>query len=111
MIDNTLVSRYVWLVPEYTNDPNIAASAFEVSVQTIAQSGYDDLAKGAGGDFRYLIPQCNTQARAKIREIELLRSAEVIVTPPVGWDGMTKNINIGRQKTFLYVLWKNAKLA
>ena len=48
--------RYVWLVPRYTTEWSAAAVRFELVIQGGANGSLQDLAKGAGGDFRYLIP-------------------------------------------------------
>ena len=101
-------TRFVWLVPEYTTDPNTAAVCFQVSVQSIADLAFDDLAKGAGGDYRYLWPKCDSKIRAKITEVQLLRSDTSISAPPTGWQGISADINAGRQRTYLYVIWKSA---
>lgn len=102
------LSRFVWLVPEYTTDPNTAATAFQISVQPIADLAFDDLAKGAGGDYRYLGPKSDTKIRAKITEVQLLRSDTTITAPPAGWQGISADINAGRQRAHLHVIWKSA---
>lgn len=98
----------MWLVPEYTTDPNSAAIAFQISVQSIADLAFDDLAKGAGGDYRYLAPRYDAKVRTKVTEVQLLRSGAPVKAPPAGWQGISNDVNVGRQRTYLYVIWKSA---
>jgi ABC-type proline/glycine betaine transport system substrate-binding protein len=106
-INHQFGGKYVWLVPEYTTDPNAAATAFNVSVQRIADLALDDVAKGAhGGKFRYVEPVYDAQKSVKIKEMALLRSEGVVSSPPAGWAGMSKDINEGRGRTCLYLIWK-----
>ncbi|KAI0087495.1 hypothetical protein BDY19DRAFT_892966, partial [Irpex rosettiformis] len=100
--------KFVWLVPEYTTDSSSAANSFSITIQSIADLAFDDLAKGAGGDFRYLQPKLDTKMRVKITEVQLLRSDAHVKTPPVGWHGISNDINFGRQRTHLYVIWKSS---
>ena len=49
-----MTHRYVFIVPSTTTDQNAAVDAFTLTIQADAISGELDLAKGAGGDYRYL---------------------------------------------------------
>lgn len=75
------------------------------------QNGRDpnrlDLAKGAGGAFRYLLPFCNPQTADRICALGLLRSSEAVGTPPEGYTGMTSDINKDRGGSYLYLVWKS----
>jgi hypothetical protein len=59
--------------------------------------------EGVCGGYRYLAFSTQTQ---NITEIGLLRSDSLIKSPPAGYDGMSADINKGRGKTYLYVIWK-----
>ncbi|CAF1623373.1 unnamed protein product, partial [Didymodactylos carnosus] len=48
--------KYTWLVPEYTTNVKDAATSFTIYVQSQAKQHWDDIAKGTGGDFRYVKP-------------------------------------------------------
>ena len=98
--------RYVWLVPEYAATPGEAVTAFDIIIQSAADPSLDDLAKGAGGDYRYLIPARDIQEPSKVTQVILLRSDSAIDGIPAGWSGKTIDINKGRGKTYLYLVWK-----
>ena len=100
--------RYVWLVPHYTEDANAAVTGFEIIIQGGADPALDDLAKGAGGDYRYLLPATDVTKETKVTQVTLLRLDQALGTTPSGWDGSTIDINKGRGKTYLYLLWKTA---
>jgi hypothetical protein len=96
-------------VPEYTRDASQAATAFDLITQSNGNAKYSDLAKGAGGDFRYLIPVNNVREKAKIVECALLRTGSVTNVEQIkqmGWAGMSADINRGRKGDFLYLIWK-----
>jgi hypothetical protein len=57
-----------------------------------------DLANGAGGQYRSLIPFSTPAESKKITEIRLLRSDTFIEAPPAGYDGMNGDINKDRGK-------------
>ena len=100
--------RYVWIVPTYTYNASQAATRFDLFIQDKAHSGWDDLAKGAGGDFRYLqaIPDDNNYS--KIIDLKLYRSGNGVSAFPVPYTGHTTDINANRKKTFLYLIWSVA---
>ena len=100
--------RYVWLVPRYTRDYSAAAVGFEVVIQGDADGSLKDLAKGAGGDFRYILPIKDVTKEAKVTHVALLRREGALRGRPMGWVGNTTDINKNRGKTFLYLLWKLA---
>ncbi|KAH0581530.1 hypothetical protein H2248_011239 [Termitomyces sp. 'cryptogamus'] len=54
-INNKFGSKYVWIVPEITTQVSEALTKFELVIMTKAHPGYDDLSKGARGDYRYLV--------------------------------------------------------
>lgn len=64
----------------------------------------DDLAAGTGGEYRYLVAK---HGNWKIRDLVLYRSANKTGVIPEGYDGRTEDLNIGRHRSFLYLLWKH----
>ena len=98
--------RYVWLVPQYTTDPSAAVVGFEVVIQENEDKSLSDLAKGAGGDYRYLLPIKDVTQQRKVTAVALVRTGNAADMPPPGWDGATIDINKGRGKTYLYLVWK-----
>ena len=102
--------RYVWLVPQYTTEPHRAATGFEIVIQGGQDPALDDLAKGAGGDFRYLLPMQDITQKRKVVQVVLRRQDQDLHRTPDGWDGRTIDINKNRGKTFLYLLWKTASV-
>ncbi|KAI1785754.1 hypothetical protein LXA43DRAFT_1099898 [Ganoderma leucocontextum] len=100
--------KYVWLVPVYTSDRGAAVAGFEIAIQKDGDQSLNDLAKGAGGDYRYLLPVKDATQAAKVTEVALLRLDNEMADRPAGWSGNTIDINKGRGKTYLYLLWKSA---
>lgn len=108
---------YVWLVPEYTSDPKEAACAFNILRNDSSWPGHSDLAKGAGGDFRYVCPllsRYQTQwDESKITEVIFVRSDSTVTRRMVadwGWHGMSDDINDSRAGDFLHILWKTTQV-
>ena len=85
------IPRYVWLVPVYTCDTHDASTSCSICIQTFPITGGDDLAKGAGGDYRYLFTHHDKRQNVKILEVKLLRSvyaisrASILTTFGPGW--------------------------
>jgi hypothetical protein len=101
--------RYIWLVPKYTNNAAAAATSFDFVNQSSRNAKYSDLANGAGGDWRYLIPVCDPRQKAKITECALLRASSMISVDDIrklGWTNMSGDINRGRKGDWLYLIWK-----
>jgi len=72
-----MMYRFVWLVPEYTTKIEDAVTGFDVFIG--AADSRPDLAKGAGGAFRYLVPVKNPRVATKITEVALIGG------PPRRW--------------------------
>lgn len=102
--------RRVWLVPVYTTDVAKAATSFDVLIQPYQDTKLADLAKGAGGEFRYVVPRADRKLATKIVEVGLVRSERPVRAVPTGWDGFSViNILNGRpKKGFLHLVWKTA---
>eukprot|EP01040_Poterioochromonas_malhamensis_P007445 gene7445-8030_t len=103
--------NYVWLEAVWTAEVNQAATAFQFVKQGDADPNRpnEDLARGAGGSYRYLIPLIQPGFDKRIVEVKLFRSSDVIRDFP-GFDGHTTDINEGRKGDYLYLGWKFAKV-
>ncbi|KAI0686948.1 hypothetical protein BC835DRAFT_428986 [Cytidiella melzeri] len=101
--------KRVWLVPIFTTEPAKAATSFDVLIQPYQDSKFNDLAKGAGGEFRYVVPRADRKLPSKIVEVGLVRSDRPVKSAPFGWDGYSViNILNGRPNGFLHLVWKTA---
>ncbi|EJD43972.1 hypothetical protein AURDEDRAFT_152297 [Auricularia subglabra TFB-10046 SS5] len=105
--------KYVWLVPQYTYNTNEAATSFELRTQGGAVRGMSDLAVGAGGAYRYLVAIKDSRQTKKLVELKLLRDNGSITAGEVPgrlgsnhWTGLMQDINVGRKKTWLYLVWR-----
>ena len=76
------------------------------SVQRIADLALDDVAKGAHRGYRYVLPKRDARAKVRVKEVQLLRSDGALAGPPSGWSGMTGDVNEGRGRSHLYLMWK-----
>ncbi|RDW65891.1 uncharacterized protein DSM5745_09630 [Aspergillus mulundensis] len=97
---------FVWLIPTYGSAAT-AASSIRIIIQGDADSAYYDLAKGAGGDYRYL--RLERDGGAKISEVKLLRRGDGVdfaAVQALGFQGVSGDINEGRGGDFLYLVWK-----
>lgn len=102
-------TRHVWLVPNYTTDRRSAANFVDVFIQSKADPAKCDVAKGAGGKFRYVVPRIDTAPELLITKAALLRSASAVTTAPDGYAGISADINRDRGGDCLYVVWKGRK--
>lgn len=102
-----LISRFVWLVPEYTKKIEDAVTGFDVFIGEA--DARPDLAKGAGGAFRYLVPVKNPRVTTKITEVALMRRTSG-GGPSPGFVGSTSDLNRSRRGDFLYVIWKSVEV-
>lgn len=91
-------------MPKYDAEPAGAMTSIEIDIQA-DWDGRLDLAKGAGGQYRYLAPKFHEGSR-KIRTVSLLRLGYPIIGLPEGYSGRSGNINAGRGRDFLYLIWK-----
>lgn len=96
-------------MPTYTRDVSLAATSFHIVVQTNSDSKLDDLAKGAGGGYRYMFTKADKDESRKVVYAALLRTQSAMNSPPPGWDMLTADINKGRRKSRLYVLLKTTE--
>ncbi|KAJ3544656.1 hypothetical protein NM208_g2937 [Fusarium decemcellulare] len=71
-----------------------------------SSDGRQDLAEGAGDEYRYVGVSQDGNARRFIADVGLWRSDNRQVHPPPDWDGMTHDINQGRGGDYLYLVWR-----
>lgn len=98
---------YVWLVPRYTYNKDDALTWVEVFHQGSAAPGLDDLAKGAGGDFRYVKGVKNTREDRKIKKLDLVRDSDdepELDRVPGAW-AKSGDINHKRSGDFLQIFF------
>ncbi|KAK4466129.1 hypothetical protein QBC42DRAFT_330831 [Cladorrhinum samala] len=109
--------KYVWLIPEYTFDTSQAATGFEIRIQGNAMSGLMDLAKDAGGDYRYAFVDHDQYKDQKVTDARLIRSGsqlsaaqqvEMIKNQGLGngWVGGVRDINENRGGDYLYLAYR-----
>ncbi|KAJ3559519.1 hypothetical protein NM688_g292 [Phlebia brevispora] len=109
-INKDFGGSFVWLANLYINHPAVASVGFHVVIQNDNTPMEMDLAKGAGGQYRYIRNMRDQGIHAKITGARLLRSKSAVSKPPSGYDGMSTNINKGRGKSYLYVVWKTEEV-
>ncbi|KAG6849087.1 hypothetical protein C0991_012153, partial [Blastosporella zonata] len=104
--------QYVWIVPKYTTQVSQALTSFDLVIQSNADARYNDVSKGAGGDYRYLIPVKQSNKDFFISDITLARSDKDL-SSSVGnltWHDLpqahTQDINKGRGGSYLYLVWE-----
>ena len=102
-------SRYVWLVPKWTNKLADASTGVEIVIQGRKDENYRDLGVGAGGDYRYLQIRKDTDRKKYITDLSLYRGSQITWAdlPKLGYHGMSKDINEGRGGGYLHILWKS----
>lgn len=101
-------NSYVWLTPNF-GTAGVAATSFVIFISKDPISGYEDLAKGAGGDYRYQKQLADPQDLSKVSLVKLLRTDSAITGPPEGYSGISEDINKGRGKTYLYLIWQDTQ--
>ena len=101
----------VWLVPVTSDDPKDAATNIMVHISDDAVSGYDDLAKGAGGKYRYLFIQRDSDVGQKAFKVALMRKAKddgpvtIEQAAAEGYNRLTGDINVGRGGDYLHLVY------
>lgn len=110
-----LLHRHVWLIPQWTQVRDHACTHFEVQIVGSSLHGLDDLAKRAGGYYRYLIPRVDVHIPDKIRKLALYRKTHL--EGPVnisdiegrGYTDFSTNINAwrgGKSDDYLSLVWQ-----
>ncbi|CAL8126624.1 unnamed protein product [Orchesella dallaii] len=103
--------EFVWLVARWTTKLDDAASGIQIVVQDNGNNNYMDLAKGAGGAFRYIKMRRDPYSKNKIIKIALYRTPEAEDNPCDGrWQFKTGDINWNRGKDYLYLVWNEASI-
>ncbi|KAJ3557903.1 hypothetical protein NM688_g1217 [Phlebia brevispora] len=97
---------FVWLENTTTQNLADACTSFEIAIQSTVDPNLQDLVKGTDGDRRYLVLLGDVANPNKIIGTRLLRSDHAIDTPPDGYQGISTDINRGRKKDFLYIIWQ-----
>ncbi|KAG6889610.1 hypothetical protein C0995_016136 [Termitomyces sp. Mi166 len=110
-INYSFSGKHVWLVPEWTNRISQALTNFDLVVQSQDDVQYSNLARGAGGDYRYLIPVRQSNQKLFISQLTLARSVKALDDlHNTIWRGLpqgaTGDINKGRRGDFLYLVWE-----
>ncbi|PHH64723.1 hypothetical protein CDD81_3985 [Ophiocordyceps australis] len=117
--DSTNVNKgfgglYVWLVPTYTSRRDEACTSFETVQKTNPDAGWKDLAKGAGGLYRYLKCNKNFYENDKIRRVALIRKPNTWVTMDdmqgYLFHGYSSDINFRREGEYLNLVWSTSKV-
>jgi len=87
---------YVWLEPIYTDNADEAASGFHFWHQSTKDEDYDDLAKGAGGDWRYI--KSLHDGEGKVTGVHLTEDN-------TKYEHCTEDLNRKRGGRYLYLCW------
>ncbi|KAL2151252.1 hypothetical protein VTH82DRAFT_6350 [Thermothelomyces myriococcoides] len=75
-INQGMKGKYVWLKPVWTFDSDEAATGFEIRIQDWHMEGWKDLAKGAGGSYRYVYSNHNSYATQRVVDARLIRGSQ-----------------------------------
>lgn len=99
----------MWLVPEYTINPDQALTKIVFFTKTAEDPKYDDLGKGTGGDYRYLEQIRDPDENQKIVSLKLWRTDRTDWTKSelARYSGYTSDINVSRGKSTLLLCWNS----
>lgn len=101
--------KYVWLRPIWTDDVSQGITGIEFVRQAEHNDDYKDLAKGAGGDYRYLKLLKDAQSKRRITEVGLWRSPKDSngnrYPPTDRFCFRTEDINAGRGGDYLFLAY------
>ncbi|KAG6867897.1 hypothetical protein C0993_009743 [Termitomyces sp. T159_Od127] len=104
--------KFVWIVPIMTTKVSEALTRFDTLITHNASPNHDDLAKGDGGSYRYLLPVKETHSNMFMTELTLARFAsDVHLMLPLMFyphlpKGFTGDINMGRGSGYMYLAYK-----
>ena len=111
-INNGFGGKFVYLVPQYTTNPRDAITGISVVAIGGFKAGFTDMASGAGGSYRYLIPE-KSGNRRRVTTLRLFRTYTSSdlggQKDRSGLGESTNDINEGRGKTYLYLLYALSK--
>ncbi|KAI2465789.1 hypothetical protein F4781DRAFT_435043 [Annulohypoxylon bovei var. microspora] len=109
-INSGFGGKYVWLRPEWTTVEGEAISDLSFEKSSTPIRNYNDLAMGAGGDFRYV--QASRDGSGIVTKIGLFRVKQELSPEEIksrieqgGFTQYSKDINEGRGGDYLYLLW------
>lgn len=97
--------KFVYLEPVLTANAHHALEKIRVVIYNHSHNYGPDMAKGAGGKYRYLWlrdPGCGKIVDVTLWEARLSRV-------PEGWSGMTGDINKGHGGRDLHIVWKSVE--
>ncbi|KAF3901832.1 hypothetical protein AA313_de0207899 [Arthrobotrys entomopaga] len=103
-INKSQGGEYVFLRAHKFDHPGRMIKQFDI-VRTGDNTGESDLAKGAGGDYRYL-RACYDHAEYAVTDVALWRCSDKQYNAPQGWHGKSGDINEGRGGDYLYLVWR-----
>ncbi|KAK1714470.1 uncharacterized protein CLUP02_15776 [Colletotrichum lupini] len=112
--NNSFGGEYTYVVKSFTTDPSQAVTGLSIEITGDSDPALGgDLAKGAGGDFRYVVTSQDLKLPTRISEVQLWRSPNDSVSLAdainAGWDGISTDINHGRSGAYLYLVWKDVQ--
>ena len=98
-INKGMGGKHVYITAKWSDNKDEAANSFEFLKTPDKIDEYKDLAKGAGGDYRYLVPKLSS-ATQKITGIFLTEIRQ---------QNCTADINGGRGGRDLFLCWTKAE--
>ncbi|RAH79623.1 hypothetical protein BO86DRAFT_381103 [Aspergillus japonicus CBS 114.51] len=99
--------KFVWLVAQYHDERGTGISDIRVVFSDHAREGALDLAKGAGGLYRYLEFRYGGEGERHVKQVVLARRSEPMTAATaqrLGFQDFSDNIDHGR-RSFIYLLW------
>lgn len=110
---NSSRNVYAWLVPEYTISARDACTRIEGTDITL-DSTRQNISNRTGRQSCYIIPTKAQGVMEKITEVALLRSATKVKSPSTQWgqyDGMSRDLNVGRHASYVHILWRTISIS
>ncbi|KAI0122603.1 hypothetical protein F4814DRAFT_446542 [Daldinia grandis] len=107
--------KFVWLVPQWTQNPREACTYLGVDIRGDFVPDFQDLAAGAGGDYRYLVTRRDEHIQLKVQEVALYRKlndqgpmngADFALIQAQGYSSYSPDLNQNRGGDYLYLIWK-----
>ncbi|KAM3426225.1 hypothetical protein NHJ13734_009585 [Beauveria thailandica] len=105
-INKGFSGEYVWLTICRAPSSKQMVDNLWVEIRGNPDDKRDDLAKGAGGDYRYLALSNDMNATHFVTDVALWRTGEAHYNPPNGWHHKSDDINKGRGGDYLYLVWR-----
>jgi hypothetical protein len=101
--------KYVYLVPETTDNPDEALTDLSIWITDSVDNTRDDVSKGAGGQYRYIIETRNNDPNKILASSLTLRRSSGSLDPKPSYR-QTIDINKGRGKDYLYLSFQTILL-